>query len=412
MTQSSSLAMQFLKKAGQLATAGLAVLSTFPSPALHAIGFRVPGQDSFVVARGTAFAATADSPAALHYNPAGITQLSGTHVSSGVSFVNVRTRYRSPEGTTTKNKNEYHPVPHFFATHRSEGSRFAYGVGITAPFGLSNEWPDDVRFRDRALEGGITYISALPTVAYQITPTLSAAAGLSVNFADAELVSGTGGFGAPGGKATFEGDDYTLGYHLSLFWQPHEQHAFGINFRSHDTLHLRGSFDLDLPAPLPSGSQNAKADFPIPEFLIVGYSYRPTPNWNFEINLDWTRWSRLGNVTLEYPTGPGQLRFNWESSIMYQFGVTRFFQNGYRVSGGYVFSENSVPTQDFTPLTADADRHLLSIGVGRTYDRLSWDIAAQYGYSSERDIPASQEPATGSYKTRTLAFTGTIQYAF
>lgn len=37
-------------------------------------GYYLPKQDAFATARGNAFVATADSAAAVHYNPAGLVQ--------------------------------------------------------------------------------------------------------------------------------------------------------------------------------------------------------------------------------------------------------------------------------------------------------------------------------------------------
>jgi long-chain fatty acid transport protein len=49
----------------------------------HGLGTRLASQDADAVARGEAFAATADNPSAVFYNPAGITQLDGVQVRMG-----------------------------------------------------------------------------------------------------------------------------------------------------------------------------------------------------------------------------------------------------------------------------------------------------------------------------------------
>ena len=47
-------------------------------------GLRLPSQDAFAAARGEAFVATADNPSAIYYNPAGLAQLTGTQLRSGI----------------------------------------------------------------------------------------------------------------------------------------------------------------------------------------------------------------------------------------------------------------------------------------------------------------------------------------
>ena len=51
---------------------------------LHANGMRLVSQDGFATARGEAFVATADNAAAIYYNPAGLTQLVGQQLRSGI----------------------------------------------------------------------------------------------------------------------------------------------------------------------------------------------------------------------------------------------------------------------------------------------------------------------------------------
>ena len=53
-----------------------------PEPA-HGDGFRLLDQGANATAQGAAFSAQADDPSALHYNPAGMTQLPGLQVYAG-----------------------------------------------------------------------------------------------------------------------------------------------------------------------------------------------------------------------------------------------------------------------------------------------------------------------------------------
>ena len=57
-------------------------------------GFRLLDQDAFATARGEAFVATADNASAVYYNPAGITQLDGNNLRSGIYGIYVNADYR------------------------------------------------------------------------------------------------------------------------------------------------------------------------------------------------------------------------------------------------------------------------------------------------------------------------------
>lgn len=54
--------------------------------------FRIIQQGGAATAQSGAFAAQADDPSAIFYNPAGLTQLSGTQIEMGTSLMNGRTR--------------------------------------------------------------------------------------------------------------------------------------------------------------------------------------------------------------------------------------------------------------------------------------------------------------------------------
>src|SRR5271169_4226527 len=68
---------------------------------LSANGFRLADQDAFATARGEAFVATADNPSAIYYNPAGITQLQGGNLRSGIYGIYLDPSYHPPGSTTT-----------------------------------------------------------------------------------------------------------------------------------------------------------------------------------------------------------------------------------------------------------------------------------------------------------------------
>src|SRR5580658_2619168 len=65
---------------------------------LFALGFALPDQDAFATARGNAFVATADDPAAVYYNPAGITQLGGMQASLGAYGIVFDSTYKGAAG--------------------------------------------------------------------------------------------------------------------------------------------------------------------------------------------------------------------------------------------------------------------------------------------------------------------------
>ena len=97
--------------------------------------------------------------------------------------------------------------------------------------------------------------------------------------------------------------------------------------------------------------------------------------------------------------------------MIYEFGATRYFGRGWRASAGYMFSENSVPSGSLSALVPDSDRHLFSIGVGKTCQHLSWDAAYQLGFGPSRSV-SGDAPYNGSYEFFSNALSINIGWHF
>src|SRR5208283_1649638 len=80
----------------------------------RADAFRLPNQDPEAIARGNAFAATADDPAAIYYNPAGITQLDGQNASVGLYLISPGEKFTSTSGKTATANSDFEPVPQIY----------------------------------------------------------------------------------------------------------------------------------------------------------------------------------------------------------------------------------------------------------------------------------------------------------
>ncbi len=385
---------------------------------IFGLGIRLADQDAQATARGNAFAATADNPSAVYYNPAGITQLEGHHFSLGGYGITYESRYTSATGqVSTKNKPQF--LPQLYYVFSPKENPLSFGLGVYAPYGLGLEWPETSGFRTIAIQGRITYLTINPVVAWQLHPTLSLAAGPTINYAETDLRQG---LAIPGDQLRFKGDDSDVGFNAGLRWQPHVQHSFGVSYRSASTMNFSGSSQVSGTSFLGlDGSSAANARFPFPQNVVVGWSYRPTPAWNLEFNVDWTDWKRLTVVTLNQPGQPLSsvpLPFNWRSSFFYEFGATHFFGQGWQASAGYIYSENSVPEQNFSPLIPDSDRHIFSVGIGRQLKRVRWDAGYQFAYGPPRTVsgstpsPFSGQSANGRYEFISHALALSIGYGF
>jgi long-chain fatty acid transport protein len=386
---------------------GLAILAirlgagllTLAPAGLSASGTQVGFKDAFATARGNAFVATADNPSAIYYNPAGLTQLQGQDISATAYFLQFNATYHSAVIPATSSlKEETQLLPQVYYAWAPAGAKWALGLGVYAPFGLSTDWNNSAKpFADGLFEFATkneeTYTTINPVFAWRLTDTLSIGGGLTFNRLKVDLRRGVYFSAvAPSGAFRFNADGSDIGYNLGVRWQPSVRHAFGLSYQARTNFGVSGTADL---IPLITGTA-ARADFAFPEVVIAGYSYRPTAQWNLEANIDWTNWTCLKTVVITGALGPVSLPFDWKASCFYEFGVTRYLPDGWQVSAGYTLSENSVPDATWNPAVPDATRHFLGAGVGYARGPVRFMLTLQRALADTRQVNSGQRTIFGS----------------
>lgn len=387
-------------------TTAIALLAGIPT-ALSANGFRLVSQDAFAAARGEAFVATADNPSAIHYNPAGISQLEGHQFRLGAYALHFEPTFSPPDGRA--NSGETYEIeendalaPQLYYTYGIPGSPLTLGLGVYAPHGASVTWPQDTGFRTVATEGELTYLRINPVVSLEIRPGLSLAIGVMIDDANISMGQGLMATTRPFKNSfDFEGDALSAGYNLGLLWQINEQWSLGATFRSKNRMNFEGQTTIEQEPFFNETEVTADMELEFPYTAVVGVSYRPTERWNIEFDADYSNWSTIDTTTIrqsEKPPYPVQqdipVTLGWKDSWILKFGVTRYFDEGWYASAGYLFNENSVPSTYYTPVAADLDRHFFTLGIGRQWSRYSVDLAYQYGFALNRTVTSSTASST------------------
>jgi long-chain fatty acid transport protein len=379
----------------------------------YGLGIALPDQDAFATARGNAVTATANDPAAVYYNPAGISQLEGINVSIGAYGLAYGDHYNGPFGKIDS-RTEWAAYPDIFATFEIPKVHLTLGIGAYTPFGLVNEWPSSAPFTVSGRRGEIDYYTLNPVASWQPIKGLSFAIGPTFNYSQVDIRQNVG---LPN-NLHFAGRDEAPGFNAGILWQPLPQHSFGISYRSATEMNYSGHADWFNPVdPLLPATYPAKADFKFPQEVDFGYSFRPSEKWNFEADGEWLDWATLKNVNLvaSVPGSPTleTLPFNWQSSWIGKLGVTRYLGRDWHVSAGYMYVESSVPSGNFNPLIPDSDRHVFSVGIGQRWHNLSWDAAYQLAWAPSRNVSGDANPlADGNYEFLSHAFTINVGYHF
>lgn len=378
---------------------------------VRAVGFLLPNQDPEAIARGDAFAATADNASAIYYNPAGITQIPGQSVRVGLYAISPDDQYTSPSGQNARVDSNFQYVPQFYYTCSFTNVPISVGFGTYVPYGLALDWGNKAPFNTVAQSGKLLYVSFNPVIAWRPIPSLSVAIGPTINYSSAKFARSIGNL--PGDLFRFDGNATGYGFNAGILWQPHPMWSFGINYRSPTSLNYNGTIETLPTPPYPaSASSSVKIDFP--QYVTGGISFRPTTNWNFEFDLEYAQWSVIKQFTFQDPAlGNPALALNFRDSYIYDFGITRQLGDGYFVSVGYIYAQNSSPDANFNPLIPDADLQLGSVGVGHHGRRWDWALAYQFAYNGGRTVSNdSNALADGNYTTYNKAINLAVGFKF
>jgi long-chain fatty acid transport protein len=367
----------------------------------HADGFRLLDQGAAATGQGAAFAGQADDPSAIHYNPAGMTQLPRFQIYTGVNLVSGITDFTNTLGQRASGGTEgavSNPPPsQFYATWSLKGlglgvlDDLTLGVGLASPFGLQVSYSETGALANVTTHAALPLLDFKPTVAYRVAPWLSLGAGLDIyTFSDligdthAEQKRIAGPEFAfvgipPGSKLEVNGKDTAVGFNLSVLVTPWRNSDadnkprlnLGLVYRSAVTLGMNGQF-------LVNGTPVTKARFDVelPWTLTTALAWWPVRDraheWKVEVDVDYVDWSRFKNLDVRLANG-GTLPSpqNWSSTYVIMFGtefkwLTPAGLPGWEFAGrgGYIHSETPVPSNTFGPNVPDADYNLFSVGLG------------------------------------------------
>lgn len=370
---------------------------TFHSAALGA-GFRILDQSASATGQGTAFLAQADDPSAIHFNPAGMTQLRGVQFSGGALLVGADIDYDSVTGAKVNGGfggTVAFPLPtHLYLTaHLGDlGSEWlkdwTVGVGLTNPFGISVEYPASSQVAPVVMSVELPLIDIKPTVALKVNEYISLGAGIDIFTFSSFLGEGQGEFkqvaapgnpfGLPAGTVLeANGTDTAVGFNASLLWTPWRNEDgkpivnVGFVFRGGADLNLKGQF-LAGGAVVADSSTTVE----LPDIYSFGIAFWPVRDefreWKIEVDVDYEDWKEFKNLNLNLSNGltvPFQRNYNDAFIVMLgtehrwlRPAVLPHWEVALR--GGYVYSESPIPSSTFEPGVPDATYQAPSVGFG------------------------------------------------
>lgn len=356
-------------------------------------GIEVPQQDARASAQAEAFTAQADDASAINYNPAGLTQLEGTSITNGDTVFIPKWTFHGSDGAKAENR-LCSVMPHIYAESDFGLSDWRFGIGITNPFGLKEDWGRHGPLTAIVDDAHLYTITITPTVAYQINEDLSIGVGLNVYYGDLELTRNVslGPPPTPPGRFRFRGYSTAVGASPGLMWRVDEHNTIGLVYHSPFTLDYSGNAEVKTsPTKTVAGPTNSFAGVKFPQQVAVGWAVRPISALKIEGDLVWSDWNVANHVLLDSSNPAFRMNtpYDWKSGFQYRLGTQYNLTEHWALRAGYAFGQSAVPSNTFTPLVPDSNYHLFAAGLGYSTDNWSIDAAYQFIFREPRHISDS-----------------------
>jgi len=403
---------------------------------------------------GNAFAAQADDPSALHYNPAGMTQLRGLQFMGGGMISGGSTDFTSPTGVTARGDRNgtvaWPPPTHAYLTVNLKDygstllSNLAVGIGLTVPFGSLTRWPSEGPFNTATTFSALPLLDIKPTVAYKVTENVSLGLGADIYTFSGLAGEGhverqsvwPGGLGIPGGsRVELYGKDTAAGFNVSLLYTAVRNADekplvnIGIVYRSQATLHLTGALLVN-----GANVSDAEATLVLPQVISGAIAIWPVRTgereWKLEMDVDYVGWKSVRNFDVMLGSGATITQpQNWRSTYALMFG-TEYKWLALEslphwivaLRAGYTNQQNQMPDFSYDPGIPSADLHIVGGGLGllcqgqgsffgllRCGDLgfgsllpkgIGIDLSLQAGLYDDRTVSGNRNPTVdGTYKT-------------
>lgn len=370
----------------------LMMIFSFPSYT-SAQALRFQPQGAAAAGQGNAFAAQADDASAIHFNPAGLTQVDGIQSIVGSALMGGSIKHKSPAGLDTRGDfggSILSPPPsHFYlsanlgALGASTLSPVTLGIGLTSPFGSNTRYPVDGPFNTAITSAALPLIDIKPTIAYKVNDDWSL--GVSADIYTFASFLGQGqveqkqvGVGPlSGASVELNGTGTGAGATFSLLYTPLRNTdgkpiaSIGLVYRTQAVVPLSGSLMVN-------GAKvaDASTNLVLPQIYTGAIAIWPVrtneQEWKVELDVEYVGWKSNRDLDVHLSSGgtipqPQQ----WKTVTVVAIGTEyKWLNPGWlphwdvAVRSGYTRTEDPVPDTTFNPGIISLSSNTLSIGVG------------------------------------------------
>lgn len=397
--------------------AAAAVMAVCAASAAHAAGFMLTEQSAGALGRAYAGAGVDGTDiSGVYYNPATMTLHPGTTIQAGFVAVGLDLAFEGTNeyaGVTENGQYNTQAIPHGYISHQLTDSMWI-GLAMTVPFGMGTEYKDDWELGNRGISAEVLTFDFNPNVAWKVSDKLSIGAGMSIQYAAADLKMRNGltvpGQGGPTIPVSFnsevDADSFAWGFNVGMMWSPLENLRFGLSYRSRINHNADGDLELSDFEPAPAAgmvpnTMSASATISTPAWLMATAAWDVNDLLSLYATFRWTDWSSFKELEIKNDLKPSVVHNNWQDTYLVSVGADLRFTNWWTFRAGIGYETSAVDDPKYrTAIIPDADRLWLALGSSfKATENMQIDVSAAWLHGiGERNLWSSDgsNPAEGT----------------
>ncbi len=404
--------------------AAAAVMAVCVASAAQAAGFMLTEQSAGALGRAYAGVGVDGTDlSGVYYNPATMTLHPGTQIQAGVVAVGLDLAYEGNDGTTENGQYNTQPIPHGYISHQLTDSVWL-GLAMTVPFGMGTEYGDNWDWNNRGISAEVLTFDFNPNVAWKISDKLSLGAGMSIQYAAADLKmrDGLSGISMDG---EVDADSIAWGFNIGLMWSPLDNLRFGLSYRSRVNHNADGDFTITnaqnsgSPMPVLNGVASATATISTPAWAMATAAWDVNDLLSLYATFRWTDWSSFDTLDIKAKNiltgGIKTVENHWQDTYLVSVGADLRFTNWWTFRAGIGYETSAVDDPKYrTAIIPDADRLWLALGSSfQATDNMQIDVSAAWLHGiGERDLWTNDGTKPGDTPEKAGKFEDLDAYLF
>lgn len=376
--------------------AAAAVMAVCAASAAHAAGFMLTEQSAGSLGRAYAGVGVDGTDiSGVYYNPATMTLHPGTQIQAGFVAVGLDLAFEGSgkyDGVTENGQYNTQAIPHGYISHQLSDNMWV-GLAMTVPFGMGTEYDDNWSLANRGISAEVLTFDFNPNVAWKVSDKLSLGAGMSIQYAKADLKMAQ----IPGAlNSEIDADSTAWGFNVGLMWSPLDNLRFGLSYRSQINHNAEGDLEF---SGLYAGTDathgfttlDATATISTPAWAMATAAWDVNDLLSLYATFRWTDWSSFDELKINTkdPEIGSTVTNKWQDTYLFSVGADLRFTNWWTFRAGIGYETSPIDDPKYrTAIIPDADRWWFALGSSfQATDNMQIDVSAAWLHGTgERDL--------------------------